>query len=217
MGIGSVALVYGLFVSLCVFVVSVVEEDLSFGQSVYFTLVTLTTVGFGDVVPSTPTSKLVVCVIVLLNALLFAGFVSAVVSQWKGSLVALLVTIVSVCVSMLVAMEDLSIADALYLSVITISTVGYGDITPKTIGGKVVTVVLALVGSTLLALIVVRTEFWRLRGPSVLFNEKAGPIYNNFFVKVTIKQFAAANFNNIVKHGKARNQQCCNVNNIFHS
>ena len=42
--------------------------------------------------------------------------------------------------------EGLRIVDALYLSVATLTTVGYGDLAPKTDAGKLFTVVYMLVG-----------------------------------------------------------------------
>src|SRR5918995_1682106 len=42
--------------------------------------------------------------------------------------------------------EGLRIVDALYLSVVTLTTVGYGDLAPKTDAGKLFTVVYVLVG-----------------------------------------------------------------------
>lgn len=42
--------------------------------------------------------------------------------------------------------EDLSAVDALYLTVVTITTVGYGDLVPHTVAGRLLTVVLVLWG-----------------------------------------------------------------------
>jgi hypothetical protein len=42
--------------------------------------------------------------------------------------------------------EDLSIVNALYFSVTTLTTVGYGDFSPETAAGKLFTVVYVLVG-----------------------------------------------------------------------
>ncbi len=43
-------------------------------------------------------------------------------------------------------LEDYEFTDALYLTIITVATVGYGDIVPHHPGGKILTVVLVLVG-----------------------------------------------------------------------
>lgn len=43
-------------------------------------------------------------------------------------------------------LEGFPLTDALYLTIITVATVGYGDIVPATDGGKILTVVLVLVG-----------------------------------------------------------------------
>ena len=42
--------------------------------------------------------------------------------------------------------EELNLGDALYWVVVTITTVGYGDITPKTMGGRIIFVLVALGG-----------------------------------------------------------------------
>jgi voltage-gated potassium channel len=46
--------------------------------------------------------------------------------------------------------EDLSVVNALYFSVTTLATVGYGDFSPTTTAGKLFTVVYVLVGVGLL-------------------------------------------------------------------
>jgi voltage-gated potassium channel len=43
-------------------------------------------------------------------------------------------------------LEDLSITDSLYMTVVTISTVGFGDIVPQTTGGKWFTILLIIFG-----------------------------------------------------------------------
>jgi len=42
--------------------------------------------------------------------------------------------------------EDISFFDALYFTIVTISTVGYGDINPTTTGGKILAIVLVVLG-----------------------------------------------------------------------
>ena len=44
------------------------------------------------------------------------------------------------------SVEGWSLVDALYFSIITLSTVGYGDLSPKTDVGKVFTTIYILVG-----------------------------------------------------------------------
>lgn len=47
--------------------------------------------------------------------------------------------------------EKLSYLDAIYFSVITLTTVGYGDIVPTTDAGKIFTIFYVLIGISLLA------------------------------------------------------------------
>ena len=53
--------------------------------------------------------------------------------------------------------EKLSYGDALYFTLVTGLTVGYGDISPQTIVGRVIAIVLALVGMMLTGLLVATT------------------------------------------------------------
>lgn len=50
--------------------------------------------------------------------------------------------------------EKLSYVDSLYFSVITLTTIGYGDIVPKTDAGKLFTTAYVLVGIGILAAVV---------------------------------------------------------------
>lgn len=50
--------------------------------------------------------------------------------------------------------EDLGWLDALYFSLITLSTIGFGDITPTTELGKVVTIVYSIAGLGILAALI---------------------------------------------------------------
>jgi len=51
-------------------------------------------------------------------------------------------------------LEDLGWIDALYFSFITLSTIGYGDISPTTDAGKIATIVYSIVGLGILAALI---------------------------------------------------------------
>jgi hypothetical protein len=55
--------------------------------------------------------------------------------------------------------EGLSLTDAIYFSVVTVTTVGYGDITPKTEAGKFLALILIITGvGTFLGVVANSTE-----------------------------------------------------------
>ena len=66
------------------------------------------------------------------------------------ALLTLVVVIVGIGTIVYRTLEGLSWTDALYFSVTTITTVGYGDIAPHTTAGKMFTIVYILVGLGLL-------------------------------------------------------------------
>jgi voltage-gated potassium channel len=56
-------------------------------------------------------------------------------------------TLILLCISVVIwRVEEASFADALYLTLITGLTVGYGDISPTTWSGRIASIVAALVG-----------------------------------------------------------------------
>ena len=71
----------------------------------------------------------------------------------------LLVGVAAVGTIGFMALEGLTLFNALYLTVITITTVGYGDVAPVTTGGRVLAMLLVLVGfGTFTALVVTATQ-----------------------------------------------------------
>ena len=63
----------------------------------------------------------------------------------RGALYGLLLVLL-LCSVLLVVAEGMAFGEALYLTAITALTIGYGDITPTTTGGRIVAVVIGFVG-----------------------------------------------------------------------
>jgi voltage-gated potassium channel len=66
-------------------------------------------------------------------------------SRLKVSLTVLLITVLTGVAGFMV-LEQLSLLDALYLAIVTISTIGYGDIVPHTPAGRIFTICFILTG-----------------------------------------------------------------------
>ena len=152
-------------------------EELSLVDGWYFTTVTVTTVGYGVIVPSDEVSRMVTAFYTVASCVLIAfGLANAIQSMRKAfdtaiaqqgfaqvSVVkvvgfrAVMTTImmtISITIGTLigvVAME-LSFCNALYWSVITLTTVGYGDFTPKTASERVWGGLFVLFGTSTFAL-----------------------------------------------------------------
>lgn len=138
----------------------------------YFCIVTLCTIGYGDIAPTTPFTKMMSCVFVLVgfgiidvllsgavsyvldvqenliltSARAGAAAVSYIFDAEKGRMrirmkVGLAIGVVILCIGAgtlaLYYIEDLDLMDSLYLSVMSVTTVGYGDRAFKTLQGRV--------------------------------------------------------------------------------
>jgi voltage-gated potassium channel len=68
------------------------------------------------------------------------------------SLVLLLITIIVLVSSGIISLiePDFTFTDALWWSIVTLTTVGYGDLTPKTIGGRSIAILIMILGIGLL-------------------------------------------------------------------
>ena len=81
--------------------------------------------------------------------------------------------------------EGLSFTDAIYFSVVTVTTVGYGDITPKTEAGKVLALILIITGvGTFLGVVANSTEMLLNRREKALRKEKLNMVIGVFFSEV---------------------------------
>ena len=92
------------------------------------------------------------------------------------------------------AIEDRSLIDALYFIIVTVATVGYGDVHPVTSLGKLFTVILIILGvGTFLGVIANVTEMMLSRREKQVRMEKLNMVIGVFFSEVgtqLIKDFA---------------------------
>ncbi|MBN2283004.1 MAG: two pore domain potassium channel family protein [Deltaproteobacteria bacterium] len=81
--------------------------------------------------------------------------------------------------------ENTSFSDALYFSIVTVSTVGYGDIHPATAGGKALAVFLIIMGvGTFLGIIAESTEVFLNRREARVRHQKINMVIGAFFSEV---------------------------------
>lgn len=188
------------FVGVILYVILVVTIFLTSGSfkgittfkpvdALYFTVVTLCTIGYGDIVPDTTFTKLFTCVFILVGFgfidILLNGLVAYIcdrqeavllstvdankfnsmvrtymVDTEKGRMririkVGLALAVVIGCIAigtiMVHYLEDMSWVDSFYLSVTSVTTVGYGDYAFKTIRGRCFAVIWLLVSTLAVA------------------------------------------------------------------
>jgi len=140
------------------------QEDWTFINALYFVTVTLTTVGYGDLLPTTDGAKIFTCFFVLVGMFLVAsalGVIAGLIIEhlealdddvdgtdedclsepWSTLSYSAMLLGGSVVVGTVfygaVENDDFDFVNALYMSVITATTVGYGDYSPQTEGGRV--------------------------------------------------------------------------------
>ncbi len=87
--------------------------------------------------------------------------------------------------------EGLSLTDAVYFSIVTIATVGYGDIHPATQAGKVVAIFLIITGvGTFLGVVANATEMMLNRREREVRHQKLNMIIGVFFSEVGMELLA---------------------------
>jgi hypothetical protein len=85
--------------------------------------------------------------------LLFARHLLRLLHFVRGVLLVLMLGLLA-CVALLVLVEGLPVGEALYFTLITGLTVGYGDIVPTTAFGRLLSVVIALIGVVYVGILV---------------------------------------------------------------
>jgi len=152
--------------TVCV-VVMYLSEDWTLTTAIYFSLVTITTVGYGQFVPSGTGAKLYIIFFVLTGIFLCGVFVSVIqmkvtdwmvvrrtqLSRWSILFVPLALTTFwfALYSTILIYMDDLSVVDAWYFVVISFSTVGYGDVLLRDESSRGVGIFFLLSGTALFA------------------------------------------------------------------
>jgi len=82
-------------------------------------------------------------------------------------------------------LEKLSLFNAFYFTITTIATVGYGDITPTTIGGKVLAIIIIIIGiSTFLTLLTGVTQRLVQRRQLIMQQHRLNMLIGVFFTEV---------------------------------
>lgn len=163
-----IILVTAMFLHLVVCVaVMYTNEDWSVTTSIYFSLVTITTVGYGQFVPTRTGTKLYIIFFVLSGIFLCGVFVSVIQlkvtdwmvaqrkqhSRWSILVIPLALTTFwfALYSTILIYMEDLSVVDAWYFVVISFSTVGYGDVLLRDEASRAVGIFFLISGTGLFA------------------------------------------------------------------
>ena len=100
-------------------------------------------------------------------------------------LLALLFTVMLTGTLGFMKLEGLSLSDAIYFSVVTVTTVGYGDIIPKTGAGKFLAMVLIIAGvGTFLGVVANATDILMNRREKLIRKEKLNMVIGVFFSEV---------------------------------
>jgi hypothetical protein len=117
----------------------------------YCSVITLTTVGYGDICPSAPKGqgKLFLVVLSFVGLGYFCGPIMDLASSWRhrvpGGNLGTIVATIGLGVALFTYFEEWAKEDAAYYSVITGTTIGFGDISPKTDGGKIAAAIYAII------------------------------------------------------------------------
>lgn len=126
-------------------------------DSFYCATMTLTTVGFGDICPGQTNfvGKVFLVIFTLSGLGIFCGPILDLASAWRFQIPGGLLTLASVTLGVGILVfshiEGLPQSDAVYASIITGTTIGYGDFAPSTNVGKVAVALYAIASINVMA------------------------------------------------------------------
>uniref|UniRef100_A0A0G4H9P8 Potassium channel domain-containing protein n=1 Tax=Chromera velia CCMP2878 TaxID=1169474 RepID=A0A0G4H9P8_9ALVE len=142
------------YLSLGVVMYAGLLEEWSVTEALYFSVIVLTTVGFGDLTPSSSSSKLFTCVFILVGVGVAASCLTTFLeaaseraermggAAGKGKRgiflkAVCLPLVLHLGVGMMVGqLEGWGLIDSVYSAVVSVTTVGFGDLTPRTDVGR---------------------------------------------------------------------------------
>jgi len=128
-------------------------------DAIYLSIITLSTVGYGDIVPTNAYSRIWIAVVTTFGLSVFGALLD-VCGAWRVACfgdhpsfrnqliqcVSVLCLVLGVGVYGYTQLEGLTAFEALYLSAATLSTVGYGDLAPHSELGRLFTIAYILLG-----------------------------------------------------------------------
>jgi hypothetical protein len=143
----QIAIVAGALLFIGTVVFQAIDQH-SFLDGLYLTVATLTTVGFGDMVPEHTASRVFTCTLQLCGLAIFTQFMDS-FGDWTDLVmsdftltsrlgVATAIFLITQIFGTLIFMwtEGLSFGNAIYFTFTVATSVGYGDIAPTTDYGK---------------------------------------------------------------------------------
>ncbi len=112
--------------------------------------------------------------------------------------IATLITLLIIGTGLYHQIEGWNYIDSFYFTGITITTIGYGDLVPKTDVGKIVTVIFAMVGvgAALVALTTLAEDYFERR--QLRFEKRFGDYLNKYKLspyKIDLARFGLGNKN----------------------
>jgi len=164
-------------------------EHWSYWESLYFCSVSLATVGYGDITPNTNAMKIFTIVYLYFGIAFVASAVGQIVGRTVGKGLnrdqkteddmekkwykpsanqaellrawAVIIILSAIGTVFYSVNENMSTSDALYFSMITLASVGYGDISLKKMSTKIFDIFFILIGVTLMGMALMKfAEVW---------------------------------------------------------